>query len=115
MGVLIWYCSYKFSRLLVHLILVGRGRPTVSSEKQNRHNQEGNHEHVCRDVDNRAPDRCLLRSRTDQRWVKAGDDKMRTAANIDRIDDLPARNIEHGYIASLECYEAQLPIAGDSD
>ncbi len=98
--------------LLVRLIWLFRSLPT---EQQDRYKDKSNDQCVGKDVDDRAQHRRLLWSGTDQRWVQAGDNEVRAAPNKDHIDNLSARDIKHGNVAPAQCYEAELPIAGNSD
>src|SRR5215472_4548582 len=100
-------------RKITHLLLAWLW--PVSSQQQDGHKDEENKEGIGYDIDDCAEYRCLLWSGANQRWVEAGNDEARSTPDINGVDELMAGNVEHGHITAIECYKAELSIAGNGD
>src|SRR5690242_8878023 len=73
---------------------------SISLKQYNGNYEKCNHQYICCDVDDCSPYRSFLGSRSKKRRIKTCNDKAWTATNQYGVDNLLARDIQHGDIAA---------------
>src|SRR5947209_10862263 len=90
------YIFLLFYLSLFHLSLI------EPPENQEGNDQEHDYQRIGDDADHGTPYGCLLGRCADDRWVKADDDEVGVAADVNSVDDLSPRHVEHGDVATIE-------------